>query len=128
MKLQFNFWLAIGLCLSLLWACSAPINSFESADRYLREKLLPKIGVESQLVSDVAAENVVIPALSDPVPDPNTFPLYGAKPSSDSNIAYIEIYSSAEKANMKVWASVPFLHSVVGEKNAFLPKYTPITN
>ena len=50
-------------------------------------------------MSDVTAENVVIPALTNPAPDPSTFPLYGAKPSSDSNTTYIEIYSSAEKAN-----------------------------
>lgn len=99
MKLRFNFWLAIGLCLSFLVACSAPIDSFESADRYLREQLLPKIQVDSQIVSDSSAENVVIPPLVDPAPDPATFPLYGAKPSDDPNIAYVEIYSSAEKAN-----------------------------
>jgi Ca-activated chloride channel family protein len=86
----------------LLWTCSAnffKVDSFETADRYLHEQLLSKIQIDSQLVSDVAAENVVIPALADPVPDPTTFPLYGAKPSSDPNIVYIEIYSSAEKAN-----------------------------
>lgn len=103
MRSRFNFWLAIGLCLSIAWACStsvAPsIDSFESADRYLREQLLPKVQVDSQLVSDVSAENVVIPPLANPVPDPNTFALFGAKPSQDPNIAYVEIYSSAEKAN-----------------------------
>jgi Ca-activated chloride channel family protein len=98
-KIRFQFWLAIGLCLSLLWACSSSINSFESADRYLRQQLLPHIQVDSQLVSDTVAYPVPIPPLADPTPDPNTFPLYGAQPSNDPNIVYVEIYSSAEKAN-----------------------------
>ncbi|NJO39200.1 MAG: VWA domain-containing protein [Cyanobacteria bacterium CRU_2_1] len=98
-KLHFKFWLAIGLCLSLLWACSPSIDSFESADRYLREQLLPKIQVESQTINDTETYNIEIPPLTDSVPDPNTFPLYGAKPTDDPNIVYVEIYSSAEKAN-----------------------------
>ncbi|MBW4613851.1 MAG: VWA domain-containing protein [Desmonostoc vinosum HA7617-LM4] len=98
-KLRFKFWLAIGLCLSFLWACTPTIDSFASADRYLRQNLLPSIEVDSQLVSDTTAYNVVIPPVVNSVPDPNTFPLYGAKPSNDANIVYIEIYSSAEKAN-----------------------------
>lgn len=95
----FIFWLAIGLCLSLPHACSASINSFESADRYLSQTLLPNISVDSQFISDTEADNVVIPSLTDSVPDPNTFPLYGAAPTQDPNIVQIEIYSSAEKAN-----------------------------
>ncbi|MDZ8106251.1 MAG: VWA domain-containing protein [Nostoc sp. DedQUE12a] len=104
-KLHFKFWLAIGLCLTFLWNCAtvpsiSSINSFESADRYLRQNLLPNIELDSQLVSDTAAYNVVIPPLTDDsVPDPNTFPLYGAKPNTDPNSVYIEIYASAEKAN-----------------------------
>ncbi|WP_414578315.1 VWA domain-containing protein [Anabaena sp. CCY 9402-a] len=100
-KLRFQFGLVIGLCLSLLCACTIPIDidSFESSDRYLREQLLPNIQVDSQLVSDTTSYTVVIPPVADSVPDPNTFPLYGAKPSNNSNIVYVEIYSSAEKAN-----------------------------
>ncbi|MBW4462791.1 MAG: VWA domain-containing protein [Nodosilinea sp. WJT8-NPBG4] len=75
------------------------INSFESADRYLHQRLLPKVQVESQLVSDTSAYNAVIPALADAVPDPNTYPLHGAQPTSNAEVVYIEIYSSAEKAN-----------------------------
>ncbi|MBW4644856.1 MAG: VWA domain-containing protein [Goleter apudmare HA4340-LM2] len=100
-KLTFKLGLVIGLCISFLWACAtiSSINSFADADKYLRASLLPNIPVESQLISDTAAYNVVIPPLSDSVPDPKTFPLYGAKPNNDSNIVYVEIYSSAEKAN-----------------------------
>lgn len=111
MKYQrFPFWLAIGLCLSLLWSCTtsfAPtftssissVNSFESADRYLREQLLPGVNVDSQLISDTDAYSVPVPPLADPVPDPDLFPLYGAQATNDSNTLYLEIYSSAEKAN-----------------------------
>jgi Ca-activated chloride channel homolog len=98
-KLRFSFWLAIGLCLSLLWACSTPIDSFESADRYLHQQLLPAVQVDSQVITDTTAYKVVIPPLADSAPDPNTFPLYGAQPSNNPNIVYVEIYSSAEKAN-----------------------------
>ncbi|MBD2234415.1 VWA domain-containing protein [Phormidium tenue FACHB-1052] len=75
------------------------IDSFESADRYLHQKLLPKVEVESQLVSDTSAYSTAIPPLADAVPDPNTYPLHGAQPTSDAEVVYIEIYSSAEKAN-----------------------------
>ncbi|MBE9138343.1 VWA domain-containing protein [Nodosilinea sp. LEGE 07088] len=103
---RFKLWLGVGLCLSGLWACSSllltssgSIQSFESADRYLHQRLLPNIQVESQLVSDTAAYNAVIPPLADAVPDPDAYPLYGAQPTSDTEVVYIEIYSSAEKAN-----------------------------
>ncbi|MBD1873466.1 VWA domain-containing protein [Nodosilinea sp. FACHB-131] len=103
---RFKLWLGVGLCLSGLWACSSlpltpgkSIQSFESADRYLHQKLLPKVQVESQLVSDTSAYNTVIPPLADAVPDPNTYPLHGAQPTGNTEVVYIEIYSSAEKAN-----------------------------
>jgi Ca-activated chloride channel homolog len=104
--LRFNAWLGVGLCLSGLWACSSflltpgwSIHSFESANRYLHQQLLPKIQVESQLVSDTAAYGAVIPPLADAVPDPATYPLYGAQPTNEAGVVYVEIYSSAEKAN-----------------------------
>ncbi|MBD1916662.1 MULTISPECIES: vWA domain-containing protein [Cyanophyceae] len=105
-RLRFKLWLGVGLCLSGLWACSSlppipgrSIQSFESADRYLHQRLLPKVQVESQLVSDTSAYSAVIPPLADAVPDPNTYPLHGAQPTSNAEVVYIEIYSSAEKAN-----------------------------
>lgn len=102
-RVRFKLRIAIGLFLSLLWfllwSCSTPIDSLESADRYLHEKLLPSIQVDSQIVSDTEAYNVVIPPLADSLPDPTTYPLYGAQPTNDSNTVYVEIYSSAEKAN-----------------------------
>ena len=98
-KFRFKIWLAIGLCLSFFWSCSASIDSFKSADLHLREQLLPKIQVESQLVSDTEFYGVAMPPLADAVPDPNFYPLYGAQPHPDANTTHIEIYSSSEKAN-----------------------------
>ena len=101
-KPKFIVSLCIGLCFSLLWACSssAPtLNSFEEADTYLRDRILPNIQISSETVSDTDAYNAVIPPLQDYVPDPETYPLYGAEPSNDPNTVYVEVYSSAEKAN-----------------------------
>ncbi|PSN75949.1 hypothetical protein C8B47_29900, partial [filamentous cyanobacterium CCP4] len=90
MKLpRFAVWLGVGLCLSGLWAFSAlpfspSIQSFEAADRHLHQRLLPKVEVESQLVSDTAAYNTVIPPLADAVPAPATYPLYGAQPTNEA--------------------------------------------
>ncbi|AUT01804.1 hypothetical protein CLI64_16220 [Nostoc sp. CENA543] len=100
-KFIFPIGFVIGLCVSLLSACTTftPIDSFESADRYLQENLLPNIQVDSQLVSDSSSYSVVIPPLVDSTPNPDNFPLYGAKPDKNPNTVYIEIYSSAEKAN-----------------------------
>lgn len=105
MKQKFVRGFAIGLLLSVLWACSATLTpspqffSLESAERHLHNELLPQIQVESRLVSDTDAYNAEIPPLQEPVPDPNTYPLYGAEPTNDPNVVYVEIYSSAEKAN-----------------------------
>ncbi|MEL6554397.1 MAG: VWA domain-containing protein [Cyanobacteria bacterium J06621_11] len=101
-KLKFTVCLCIGLCFSLLWACSIAspeFDSFDAADAYLRDRILPNIQVSSQLVSDTDAYNAVIPPLEDAIPDPETYPLYGAQPTNDPNIVYVEVYSSAEKAN-----------------------------
>ena len=92
----------LGLCLSFLWACSVAspsINSFTQAEKHLKEDLLPKIEVVTELVSDTDAYNADIPPLAEIVPDPETYPLSGAAPTRDPNTVYVELYSSAEKAN-----------------------------
>jgi len=65
----------------------------------LRDRILPNITVSSKVISDTDAYNAVIPPLQDYVPDPETYPLYGAEPTNDSGTVYVEVYSSAEKAN-----------------------------
>lgn len=100
--LKFKAHVVMGLCLSLLWACSTltpSINSFTEAEQYLKEELLPDITVLSEFVSDTNAYNAIIPPLAEIVPDPATYPLSGATPSNDPNVVYLELYSSAEKAN-----------------------------
>lgn len=95
--------LATGLCLSMAVSCSTPLTwqrvSPDEAHTYLVDSLLPNINVNSQLVSDTEAYNKTVPATIAPTLDPNTYPLYGAQPTNDANIVYLEIYSSAEKAN-----------------------------
>jgi len=112
---KFNVGFAIGLCLSLLVACAgnvsvsptppqtattaAPVNTIEQSDRRLREQLLPQIAVQDALVPDYVADKVVVTALEDPLPQLDDYPLYGAQPSADAKTVYLEIFSSAEKAN-----------------------------
>jgi Ca-activated chloride channel family protein len=111
-KFRFKFfhWLLVGLCLSWLGACSAglapgnpngsvAVDSFESAQTVLQKQFLPKIEVDKELVSDQVATHYAVNQISDPVPKLEDFPLYDAQPTNDPNTAYIEIFSSAEKAS-----------------------------
>jgi Ca-activated chloride channel homolog len=107
-KRYFPIWLIISFCLSLLWACSTPLPNpsltppqmtFEWANDYLHNHLLPVIDQGEELVPDALAQNVVLPPLETPLPNLNDFPLYGAQPSNDPNTIYLEIFSSSEKAN-----------------------------
>lgn len=115
LHLKFSVSFALGLCLSVLAACAtnpdintlssppatgAPlVNAIEQADRTLREQLLPQIAVQDALVPDHVADNVVITPLKEPLPRLDDYPLYGAKPTQDPKTVYLEIFSSAEKAN-----------------------------
>ncbi|MEL7333471.1 MAG: hypothetical protein AAFN12_14595, partial [Cyanobacteria bacterium J06560_2] len=95
-KTKFIVGLCIGLCFSLLWSCSTVSSSFKTfdqADAYLRDRILPNITVSSKVISDTDAYNAVIPPLQDYVPDPETYPLYGAEPTNDSGTVYVEVYS-----------------------------------
>ncbi|MEM9220616.1 MAG: VWA domain-containing protein [Cyanobacteria bacterium P01_F01_bin.150] len=98
----FTAWLALGLSSGFLWACSDPISSissFEEAQVHLSDRLLSNINVVDNSISDTDAYNAIIPPLIEAIPDPKTYPLYGAQPTGDANTVYLEIYSSAEKAN-----------------------------
>ncbi|MGB3199971.1 MAG: substrate-binding domain-containing protein, partial [Nodosilinea sp.] len=97
----------IGLCAVLLWNCtpgrlsgSVPqVDSVEGARQALEQSVLPRITVQEDFIPDQVASRYTTDQVEDPLPDINTFPLYGAQPGG-SNTAYIEIYSSSEKANV----------------------------
>ncbi|WP_228053633.1 substrate-binding domain-containing protein, partial [Nodosilinea sp. LEGE 07298] len=97
----------IGLCAVLLWNCTpsqltggvSGVDSVEGARQALEQSVLPNISVGEDLVADEVASRYTTDRIEDPLPDVNTFPLYAAQPGG-SNTAYIEIYSSSEKANV----------------------------
>ncbi|HEY9647149.1 MAG TPA: VWA domain-containing protein [Chroococcidiopsis sp.] len=102
LRLKFPHWLAVGLCLSILWSCGTglpTVDSTESAEKVLLENVLPNIQVEDNLVSDQLAARYSVDQIDDPLPALDTFPLYSAEPSTDANTVYVEIFSSSEKAN-----------------------------
>ncbi|MGB3311088.1 MAG: VWA domain-containing protein [Nodosilinea sp.] len=97
----------IGLCAVLLWNCTPDqltggvpqVDSVEGARQALEQSVLPSINVEEEFVADQVASRYTTDQIEDPLPDINAYPLYAAQPGG-SNAAYIEIYSSSEKANV----------------------------
>ncbi|ACK70262.1 von Willebrand factor type A [Gloeothece citriformis PCC 7424] len=98
MKKKLIFGFIIGLFFSFLWGC-VEIDSFETADRVLSSNLLPKIEVENNIIPDEVALRYSTKNISEPLPSLDQYPLYAAQPSNTPNTLYLEIYSSAEKAN-----------------------------
>ncbi|NES88798.1 MULTISPECIES: VWA domain-containing protein [Okeania] len=98
-----RFWFLIGVCLALFWGCvvEQKVDSFASAERYLQEKLLPKISVATSLIPDRVASRYTIDGIQEPLPPIEQFPLYAAQPSTNPKVVYLEIFSSSEKANIK---------------------------
>ncbi len=95
-----------GLCLAFLAACVSgstfTVDSFETADRVIREQLLPKIQVETVHIPDAIAQRYTTQPVADPLPNLQDFPLYGAQPPDRaSNTLYLEIFGSADKSNAK---------------------------
>lgn len=104
MRKAFWSWLTLSLCLTLLWGCFQGINqiqidSFESADQVLRERVLPKISLQSDIIPDEVAINYTVDNVEDPLPSLDKYPINGAQPTNDTNTVYLEIFSSSEKAN-----------------------------
>ncbi len=101
LRFQLRFLVGLFLSLFIFTACttSFTINSFDAAYQYLQDQLLSNIQVESEVVPDAIARTQVIPKLANPLPDVQTFPLYGAQPTTEPRKIYVEIFSSAEKAN-----------------------------
>ncbi|MFQ4137429.1 VWA domain-containing protein [Nodosilinea sp. PGN35] len=96
----------LSLCAVLLWNCTprafngtAQVDSVESARQALERSVLPKINIGEDLIADEVASRYTTDQIEDPLPDVNTFPLHAAQPGG-GNTAYIEIYSSSEKANV----------------------------
>ncbi|MEA5448796.1 VWA domain-containing protein [Leptolyngbya sp. CCNP1308] len=96
----------LSLCAVLLWNCTpgqtgrvAQVDSVESAQQALQQSVMPNINVGEDLIADEVASRYTTDQIEDPLPDVNTFPLYAAQPGG-GNTAYIEIYSSSEKANV----------------------------
>jgi Ca-activated chloride channel family protein len=95
-----SLWFAIGLSMTLLAACGTiKIDSFETASKAIQNDFLPKIKIEQALVSDSAAARYSTDSIKEPLPKIEDFPLYGAQPTNDTKQVYVEIFSSAEKAN-----------------------------
>ena len=100
LKTLRSLWFAIGLSLTLLVACGTiKIDSFETASKAIQNDFLPKIRIEQALVSDAAAARYSTDSIKEPLPKIEDFPLYAAQPTNDPKQVYVEIYSSAEKAN-----------------------------
>ncbi len=100
LKTLWSFWFVIGLSMTLLVACGTiKIDSFETATKAIQNDFLPKIKIEQALVSDAAAARYSTDSIKEPLPKIEDFPLYAAQPTNDAKQIYVEIYSSAEKAN-----------------------------
>ncbi|NMF59728.1 vWA domain-containing protein [Pseudanabaena yagii] len=100
LKTLRSLWFVIGLSLTLLVACGTiKIDSFETATKAIQNDFLPKIKIEQVLVSDAAAARYSTDSIKEPLPKIEDFPLYAAQPTNDPKQVYVEIYSSAEKAN-----------------------------
>ncbi|MBX2862452.1 MAG: VWA domain-containing protein [Leptolyngbyaceae cyanobacterium MAG.088] len=86
------------LSLSFLGGCQTSVDSLETAQTALNKRILPRINVVSDLVSDQLASRYTVDQIEEPLPKIDDFPLYGASPQA--NQVYLEIYSSSEKANI----------------------------
>ena len=98
-----RLWFVLGLCASLAWGCFGgglpTIDSRESAEAILRDRVIPNINLEENFVADDVASRYATDSITEPLPNIEDFPLYGASPTAAGNTLYLEIYSSSEKAN-----------------------------
>ncbi|MEA5535238.1 vWA domain-containing protein [Crocosphaera sp. XPORK-15E] len=99
---SFRAWFLVGICLTLLWGCLAGVpkaDSFDSAYESLQNKVIPKISTQNNIVPDELALRYAIDNTTEPLPPIDKYPIYGAQPTQDPNIIYLEIFGSPEKAN-----------------------------
>ena len=103
---RFWLWLALGLSLTLIGGCFLigggipSVDSTEAAERVLLDTVVPGVDLQEDFVEDGVALGYATDSISEPLPNIDEFPLYGATPSNDGSTVYIEIYSSSEKANI----------------------------
>ncbi|MEL7036984.1 MAG: VWA domain-containing protein [Cyanobacteria bacterium J06592_8] len=105
-KRRFSSWLILGFCLVLssnfISGCidtTYKPQSFEQADQLLQKKVLPSIEVKTVRLPESVTTTYIPKQVSESLPKVESFPLYAAQPSNDPNQVYLEIFSSAEKAN-----------------------------
>ncbi len=100
---RFLGWIALGLSLTVIWGCFGPsapkVSSPEEAERVLLETVRPGLNAVENFVSDGEASRYTTDNIQEPLPDINSFPLYGATPSGSADEVYLEVLSSSEKAN-----------------------------
>lgn len=103
---QFIALLAVGIVLAFLgysihlWSAhSWQVQSPEQTYQVLQEEILPGIRVDRKEIPDQLAARYSTKQIEEPLPTLESFPLYGAQPNQDPNVVYLEIFSSAEKAN-----------------------------
>lgn len=89
----------LGYGIYLWFTSSWQVYSPEQAHQVLQERILPTIRVDRQEIPDQLAARYSTQQIAEPLPALENFPLYGAQPTQDPNIVYLEIFSSAEKAN-----------------------------
>lgn len=89
----------LGYGIHLWFTSSWQVYSPEQAHQVLQERILPTIRVDRQEIPDQLAARYSTQQIAEPLPALENFPLYGAQPTQDPNIVYLEIFSSAEKAN-----------------------------
>lgn len=102
--LQFAFGIVLSIGLAMAGACSdhiASVDSWDSAQAALTHRILPNIDVAQNLVADSVASRYTVDTIQEPLPNIESFPVYGADPNAlRENDVYLEIYSSSEKANV----------------------------
>mgnify|MGYP001795322800 CR=1 FL=1 len=101
--LQFAFGIFLSISLAMLGACSdslSSVDSLESAQSALVDRILPKVDVAQTLVSPSVASRYTVDTIQEPLPNIDSFPVYGANPNAlGPSDLYVEIYSSSEKVN-----------------------------
>ncbi|AFZ38038.1 von Willebrand factor type A (plasmid) [Stanieria cyanosphaera PCC 7437] len=107
------------LCLSSLWACSPDTKQvlLSPSDTITQiNKLVDNITVNPSPLPEILPISDT-PAITEPIPNLENYPVYGAKNTNNVDVIPLEIYSSPEKANPDS-STEDFLIEAVDEFNA----------